>query len=144
MASVKEAAKEAGVLVPKLMASMKGKFFVSENITPQQMVTILQINEIGPCKISRVACRMDVSAPTMTGLVDRLQRSGYVERVKDTEDRRIIYVRITKKGKKIVEQLKKAIQTRWEEVLGYLTDKEREDYIKILKTTLKALEKQEK
>lgn len=143
MNTVKEAAREVSILVPKLMTSMKTEPFLRGNdITPQQMITILQVNTFGPCKISAIAKKMGVSAPTMTGLIDRLQRTGYVERFRDKDDRRTIFVRTTEKGAKLVEQLKKAIQKRWEVVLGYLTQEERVAYVNILKKIINALDGQ--
>jgi len=142
MASVKEAAKEVSLLVPKLMMSMKSDRFLRSSVTThQQMVTIMQINTIGPCKISKVSNRMGVSAPTMTGLVDRLQRMGYVERFRDKKDRRIIFVKVTKKGTKLVEELKQTIQKRWEVILEYLTEGERTTYANILRKIIGALDK---
>ena len=142
MASVKEAAREVSVLVPKLMMSMKSDRFLKSNVTThQQMITIMQINTVGPCKISKVASRMGVSAPTMTGLIDRLQRMGYVERFRDKKDRRIIFVKVTRNGSKLVQQLKETIQRRWEVILGYLTVGERTTYANILRKIISVLSK---
>ena len=145
MASVKEVAREVSTLVPKLMTSMKSDRFLRSDITtPQQMITILQISILGPCKISILAHKIGVSAPTMTGLIDRLQRTGYVERFRDKIDRRIIFVNVTKKGAKLVQQLKVTIQKRWEVILGYLTESERTTYVNILKKIIDALDRQAK
>ncbi|MBL7132245.1 MAG: MarR family transcriptional regulator [Candidatus Omnitrophica bacterium] len=144
MVSVKEVAREVSVLVPKLMMSMKSERFLKNSVTThQQMITIMQINTIGPCKISKVADKMGVSAPTMTGLIDRLQRMEYVERFRDKKDRRIIFVKVTRKGAKLVQQLKEIIQRRWEVILGYLTVGERTAYANILRKIISALSKHE-
>jgi len=86
---------------------------------------------------------MGVSAPTMTGLIDRLQRIGYVERFRDKKDRRIIFVKVTRNGSKLVQQLKKTIQRRWEVILGYLTVDERTTYANILRKIISVLSKHE-
>ena len=61
MASIEKEAKEMSVLVPKLMTGVKGSLMLSEDVTPQQMITILTINEIGLCKVSLISKRMGVS-----------------------------------------------------------------------------------
>jgi len=44
-----------------------------------------------------------ISTGAMTNRIDRLEARGYVERIRDTEDRRSIKVRITDEGVKILE-----------------------------------------
>ncbi len=44
--------------------------------------------------------RMMVSAGNVTGITDRLEREGHVERVRSTKDRRSQYVRLTPKGRR--------------------------------------------
>ncbi len=51
-----------------------------------------------PVTMSEVAERMDHSTAAATGLVDRLENLGYVERTHATNDRRKVLVRITPKG----------------------------------------------
>lgn len=142
MASIKETAKVVSSLVPKVMASVKCSLMFSNDITPQQMVVILSLSEFGRSKVCTLSKRMGVSPPTTTGLVDRLERSGYVKRVRDSSDRRIVFVKLTKRGNKFVEQLKKTIQKRWQKILVHLTREERSAYIMILKKINTALTKE--
>jgi len=139
MATIKETAQEVSGLVPKVMAGVKGNLMFSEDITTQQVITIMTLSEKGTSKICMLSKRMGVSPPTTTGLVDRLERSGYVSRVRDVQDRRNVFVKLTKKGNKFVEKFKKTIQRRWMKVLAHLTEKERKEYISILKKISSAL-----
>jgi DNA-binding MarR family transcriptional regulator len=52
----------------------------------------------GPMRIGELAEAEQVEPPTMTRLVDGMQRDGYVERYPDPEDRRAVIVRATAKG----------------------------------------------
>ncbi|MBL7130532.1 MAG: MarR family transcriptional regulator [Candidatus Omnitrophica bacterium] len=143
MVTIGEVAREVSALVPKLISSIKGNLMLSEVVTTQQMITILLLSEIGTSKVSAIAKRMGVSPPTITGIVDRLQKSGYVNRFRDSKDRRVVFVKLTKKGHKFVEKLKKTIQRRWSQILVYLTDEERLAYVKILKKIINVLAKEE-
>jgi DNA-binding MarR family transcriptional regulator len=142
MTTIEQEAKEISNLVPKLMTGIKGSFMLSEDVTPQQMLTIFTINEIGTCKVSTLSRRMGISAPTATGIVDRLVRNGYVERFRDTEDRRIVFVKVTKEGETFVGKFKKLIQKKWKQILGYLTEQDRADYIRILKKLMQAFDQE--
>ncbi len=52
----------------------------------------------GPLRIGELARAEQVEAPTMTRLVDGLERDGYVERTRDPDDARAIVVRATDAG----------------------------------------------
>lgn len=52
-----------------------------------------------------IALRMIERAPDVTRLVDRLERQGFVERVRSEDDRRLSITRITAKGLDILEQM---------------------------------------
>ncbi|MBK1835582.1 MarR family transcriptional regulator [Roseibacillus ishigakijimensis] len=59
--------------------------------------------------MSDIAQKMGHSTAAATGLVDRLEKIGYVERVHAAEDRRKIMVRITQKGIELVAHLRQEI-----------------------------------
>ncbi len=40
--------------------------------------------------MGRLAERLDVSLPNVTGIVDRMAERGFVERGRDAEDRRVV------------------------------------------------------
>jgi DNA-binding MarR family transcriptional regulator len=52
----------------------------------------------GPMRIGELAEAEQVEPPTMTRLVDGMERDGYVERSPDPQDRRAVMVRATAKG----------------------------------------------
>ncbi|NQU19011.1 MarR family transcriptional regulator [bacterium] len=142
MVTIETVAKEVSALVPKLITGIKGSLMLHKDVTGQQMIMILLLNEIGASKVNTLSKRLGVSPPTITGIVDRLQRSGYVERFRDTEDRRIVFVKLTKRGHKFVDKLKKTIQRRWIQILVYLNDKERIAYVNILKKLIRAISRE--
>ena len=54
---------------------------------------------------------MGHSTAAATGLVDRIEKLGYVERIHASDDRRKIMVRITSKGVEMVAHMRKEIAT---------------------------------
>lgn len=59
--------------------------------------------------MSEIAKRMGHSTAAATGLVDRLQRLGYVARTHAEEDRRKIMVTITDKGRRLVRKTREGL-----------------------------------
>src|SRR4051812_13343264 len=69
-----------------------GRLFRDYGLTPSQY-NILRIlrGEGAPLPILEIASRTLTVVPGITGLIDRLERAGYVERRRCEEDRRVIY-----------------------------------------------------
>ena len=61
-----------------------------------------------------------VPVPDVTRLIDRLEKAGHVERVRCEKDRRKVYVRISAKGRELVESLDEPVQRLLQDRLGHL------------------------
>jgi DNA-binding MarR family transcriptional regulator len=77
---------------------------------------ILTTGEIGRAMVK--------ASQTITGLVDRLEEPGLVERVFDRSDRRKTWVRLTKKGERKLEEAMPVANRLTEELFSVLTDGE--------------------
>lgn len=64
---------------------------------------LLMLSHIGGLPTSEIGKRLFISKPGMTALVDKLIEEGKVKRVPDKDDRRIINIEITEKGKKAMK-----------------------------------------
>jgi len=56
--------------------------------------------------LGQLAEQLEVTPRNVTGLIDHLERDGFVERVDDPDDRRSIYARLTTAGGKLLESLR--------------------------------------
>jgi DNA-binding MarR family transcriptional regulator len=77
---------------------------------------ILTTGEIGRAMVK--------ASQTITGLVDRLEEPGLVERVFDRSDRRKTWVRLTAKGERKLQEAMPVANRLAEEISSVLTDKE--------------------
>lgn len=71
---------------------------------PQWGVLSLLYNQDGQT-IGALSQQRAIDAPTMTGIVKRLEQSGLVERRHDLEDRRLVKVYLTDEGRDIMRYL---------------------------------------
>lgn len=53
-----------------------------------------------------------VKSSTVTGVVDRLELKGLVERMRDSPDRRVITIQLTEAGKKLAQNAPPPIQQK--------------------------------
>jgi DNA-binding MarR family transcriptional regulator len=82
--------------------------------------------------MAEIAEKINRDKSTVTVLVDKLVRLGYVTKERDTEDTRVIYVTLTSKG----NEFKPVFETISKEVLEVfysgITDYEKEELLRIL------------
>lgn len=74
-------------------------------VTPAQAAILFLLREKDGQSMSELSQVLSMDNSTVTGLVDRLQKSGLVTRRANPDDRRISLIRITPQG---VEEIKKA------------------------------------
>ena len=101
-------------------------------ITMPQFFVLELVNRQGEAKMSDLAKFVNVTTAAMTGIVGRLFKNGYVLRTDEPEDRRIIKIKLTPKGAKLVKDM---IQKRKDitiKMFGSIAQDEREEYLKIL------------
>ena len=86
------------------------------------VLTVLEAE--GPIAMGRLAEALDVSVASATGIVDRMEQRGLVERHAQLADRRVIEVHPTDAGAAVFHDLMRERRAHLELVLGELTDRE--------------------
>jgi DNA-binding MarR family transcriptional regulator len=81
------------------------------NVSFPQFFLLTYLSSEEYLTMSDIAKKMGHSTAAATGLVDRLEKLAYVERVHAAEDRRKIMVRITAKGVELVSKMRSEIAT---------------------------------
>jgi DNA-binding MarR family transcriptional regulator len=71
-----------------------------------------------PC--GEIANRMITRDPDITRLLDRLEKRGLISRCRQTKDRRMVMVRITPEGLKVLARLDEPVQEGHRRQLGHL------------------------
>ena len=133
MENVEHIAKEISDLVPVMIRHMYPFVFQPIELPPSQILTISTLFEKGTCRLNELSREMHNTAPTTSGIIDRLVSAGYVTRVPDPQDRRAVQITLTKKGVKIARQFHFNIMRRWEFILSKLPQGEGEEILKVLR-----------
>jgi len=92
--------------------SMRGwnRFAKSTGLSMPQFSILMQLHYKGPCGMSEISERFDVSAAAASQLVDKLVQAGYIERTEDPHDRRAKLLKLSTNGAKLVDD---GIQERY-------------------------------
>ena len=101
-------------------------------ISAAQLNCILTLNEHGPLPPSKIAQHMMVKSSTVTGVVDRLEKKGLAERLRNSPDRRMITIQLTKSGKKLAQNAPPPIQQKIIDGLKQTEDAKKEQIVSSL------------
>ena len=105
-----------------LLQNRLGRFFREYGLTPSQY-NVLRIlrGEGKPLPSLEIGSRMIQLVPAMTGLIDRLEKLGLVNRRRCKEDRRVVYVEITPAAKKLLKRMDDPLLEMHKQLTGSLT-----------------------
>ena len=92
------------------------------SVTQYNVLRILRGAEpSGLCR-NELRDRMLTRMPDMTRLLDRMEEAGLVTRSRESDDRRMVLTRITKQGRKLVDELDAPVSKLHRSTLGHLTE----------------------
>ena len=92
---------------------------VRQGISMTQLHVMHLLDHHGEMPMSRLAEMLDVSLSNGTGLIDRVEERGFVERIRVPSDRRMVMVRLTPAGRQMLDE----IETIREQILRRVLDK---------------------
>jgi len=107
------------------------------NVSFPQFFLLTYLSSEEYLTMSDIAKKMGHSTAAATGLVDRLEKLSYVERIHAAEDRRKIMVRITQKGTELVSRMRKEIATDLATILADM-DEDQAEAVEYTKRAIKS------
>lgn len=73
----------------------------NKGLSPQQNHTIDIVGHAGSIRMKPLAEKLSITTGTLTVMIDRLEKSGFVKRQKDPDDGRAFNIVLTRKGKQV-------------------------------------------
>jgi DNA-binding MarR family transcriptional regulator len=115
------------------------RLFRDYGLTPSQY-NVLRIlrGEGKPLPILEIASRTVTVVPGITGLIDRLERAGLVNRRRCTEDRRVIYVALGERGLALLGRLDRPVSELQKRLLGHMSPSELRNLSRLLEKVREA------
>ena len=111
-----------------------GRVMASHAISQGRFIVLVLLNRDPdhPVNPADLAERANVTRSTMTGLIDTLERAGFVQREHAPDDRRMMFVRLTTRGRKFLERILPEYFRRIAAVMGQLTVAERKTLVGLM------------
>jgi MarR family transcriptional regulator, 2-MHQ and catechol-resistance regulon repressor len=87
------------------------------------------LDESGPCPMVSFAEQLSITPPAVTGMVDRLEERGLVERTRNIGDRRVVTISITESGQKLLRKALRVHERFVEHQMRHLTEVEMKQFL---------------
>ncbi len=81
-------------------------------VTARQATLLWLVKRSPGLSLAELAAEEGISPPALSGHVDRLERAGLLERVRSSEDRRRVGLRLTEEGARLMRRIR-ARRTTW-------------------------------
>jgi DNA-binding MarR family transcriptional regulator len=110
------------------------------SLTLAQLKSLSFISSEGNTNVRKLAAALSVTSANVTGIVDRLVKQGLVTRRENPEDRRMLLLQVTDKGRALITDLRERQTSRLSEILDYMSPDEVSILAQGLSSLLKACE----
>lgn len=104
-------------------------------LTPSQLIILQIVGRVDNALPSQIARDAKLTQATVTSLIDKLERRGMVQRRRDTEDRRRVFIDLTDEGRAALSGNTDLLQDRFTAQFATLEDWEQSYLIAALERT---------
>ncbi|GAA5647526.1 MULTISPECIES: MarR family winged helix-turn-helix transcriptional regulator [Vibrio] len=80
------------------------KLSKESGLTAPQLILMRSIKELGDVTIKQLSSHTNMSQATATTILDRLERNGYVQRIRSVTDKRKVHAHLTEAGEALLDK----------------------------------------
>lgn len=101
-------------------------------VTPIQGMLLFFLQKNDGSSLTQISQGLMLENPTVTGLIDRLEKLEYVKRSDHPDDRRVYLVHITEKGRKVANKALTIVKKLNEQIKEGYSEEEIENFKKVM------------
>jgi MarR family transcriptional regulator, organic hydroperoxide resistance regulator len=109
----------------------------AKDLTGPQLSVLKGLEQIGVLSLSALSEQIHARNSTVTGIIDRMEQNGLVRRERSSEDRRVIQIRLTRKGLAIARETPLEPMTLLVSALASLGEDDTKALLRILRKVAK-------
>ena len=83
---------------------------VQEELTPDQFLTLRYIKSREKCTATELADVFLVGKSSITAIITRLSERGFIRRIRDRSDRRLVYLTLSERGREVFAQAEEKVR----------------------------------
>ncbi len=104
----------------------------SQDLNLHEIQVIVCLGQNGPSKMKDIGNNLSVSLSNLTVIVDKLEEKGLAERIRSTEDRRIVMVHLAMEGQAVFDGHHEMKLEMCKSMLKKLTPAEQASYLSLM------------
>lgn len=118
------------------MKSMEKPFQLASG----HIFVLMYLQQAETCRVNDVVKILGITSGAATGLTDKLVALGLIERTRQEDDRRVVQLSLTEKGKETVELMLKQRHAWFTEIVGQLEESKLDVILDAFKLLLQVLD----
>ena len=118
----------------RTIRNLEAQIFKKHNLTPTQFSVLETLYSKGELRIQDLIDSMLATSGNMTVVIKNMERDGWISRCCDPNDRRSFLIQLTDQGQKKIEAVLPEHVTNIRHMTAFLTQNDKEDLMRILKT----------
>ncbi|HEY8347674.1 MAG TPA: MarR family transcriptional regulator [Symbiobacteriaceae bacterium] len=115
--------------VSALVTKRERDILASFGITPSQLEVLQVLKRCGELTMGQLCQKLHLACSTATDLVDRMERNGLLQRVREASDRRVVRLHLLPKGEAVMEKVLAARHAHLTPGLGEMDSAEKQRLI---------------
>jgi len=131
--------EELGIMLVRGMQLVGSSGVFGGDISFSQYLILQTLLEKEAMRMNELASILGVSKANVTGLVDRMVRTRVIERMRSDEDRRVVFVTLTQKGKRTVQRMLNVQRKEWQRIMETIPSRNLEVFMDSLEQLAYAL-----
>lgn len=91
----------------RIMKKVPGEWrkHAKAGLSRSQAMVLYQLGVESPQRSSSLACSLSITTGGLTGITDKLVKEDLVQRNRDDDDRRVVYLAVTEKGRDVLSSM---------------------------------------
>ncbi len=117
----------------KAITETTNQFFQQHGLNPTEFAVLELLFHKGRQPLQQIGNKILLASGSITYVIDKLEKRGYLSRVSCPSDRRVTYAEISEKGSSFMEELFPQHEQHLHELLNALSVEEKDTVIDLLK-----------
>jgi DNA-binding MarR family transcriptional regulator len=93
-------------------------------LSKSHVYLLANIRHRGECTVTDIANHLEITLSAVTSLVDKLCKAELVARLRSEEDRRVVYLKLTEEGEKVLENIEMNKNRLFEKIFSNIDTEE--------------------
>ena len=117
----------------KAISEQTNQFFQASGVNPTEFAVLELLYHKGKQPLQKIGGKILLASGSITYVIDKLEKRGYINRGNCPSDRRVTYAEISEQGKEFMAQVFPEHEKKLHELTNVLSNEEKEQAIELMK-----------